>query len=106
MFHLCHLISSVYCFLLQNSDCDPKYTRHVDSFLYDNELLHELTAKGVIESHYCVQCGSTKTKSLSKEDKRKNSHCIMVLKPGCLQFMLFFSFHFPFCISCSNSIHV
>ncbi|XP_034232278.1 uncharacterized protein LOC117640121 [Thrips palmi] len=49
----------------ENADCDPKYTRHVDSFLYDNGLLHELTAKGVIESHYCVQCGSTKTKSLT-----------------------------------------
>lgn len=49
----------------ENSDCDPKYTRHVDSFLYDYDLLHELTAKGVIESHYCVQCGSTKTKSLT-----------------------------------------
>ncbi|KAJ1522575.1 hypothetical protein ONE63_001760 [Megalurothrips usitatus] len=49
----------------ENADCDPKYTRHVDSFLYDNELLHELTAKGVIESHYCEQCGSTKTKSLT-----------------------------------------
>lgn len=53
--------------VLQNADCVPKYTRHVDSFLFDNDLLHELTAQGRIESHYCVECGSTKTKSLSKE---------------------------------------
>lgn len=92
---------------LQNADCVPKYTRHVDSFLFDNDLLHELTAQGRIESHYCVECGSTKTKSLSKESFPPFFYHNYSL-PMWAKFwkFVFCSLYISFCITSSNSIHV
>lgn len=49
---------------LQDSDCDPRHTLHVDAFLYDDEQVDELCERGELDRNYCLQCGSHKTKPL------------------------------------------
>ncbi|XP_043284982.1 uncharacterized protein [Venturia canescens] len=48
----------------QNSDCDPKITKHVDAFLYNDDELEDLVKDGKLSRNYCLDCGSTNTKPL------------------------------------------
>jgi hypothetical protein len=56
----------MFLFLLQNGDCDPSTTIHVDAFLYDDDLVDELCDQEKLPRNYCVSCGSKNTKPLSK----------------------------------------
>ncbi len=51
---------------MQNSDCDPKTTIHVDAFLYDDDLVDNLCDEGKLPRNYCTECGSRNTKPLSE----------------------------------------
>ncbi|CAK9798897.1 hypothetical protein ANTQUA_LOCUS1771 [Anthophora quadrimaculata] len=46
----------------ENSDCDDKSTKHVDSFLYDNKEVDELIENGKLDNLYCADCGSNNVK--------------------------------------------
>ncbi|XP_067012005.1 uncharacterized protein [Anabrus simplex] len=49
----------------QNSDCDPKHTIHVDAFLYDDDMVDNLSDAGQLDRNYCLHCGSHKTQPLT-----------------------------------------
>lgn len=52
---------------LQNSDCDPCSTKHVDAFLYDEKEVDELIESGELNTLYCADCGSSNMKQYSKK---------------------------------------
>lgn len=51
---------------MQDSDCNPNTTVHVDSFLYDEDDIDELVEQGAMSRNYCRACGSHLTAPLSK----------------------------------------
>ncbi|XP_071445183.1 uncharacterized protein [Hetaerina americana] len=49
----------------ENSLLDPRFTVHVDGFLYDDDLIDELCENGEMSRNYCLSCGSQRTKPLT-----------------------------------------
>ncbi|KAJ9589650.1 hypothetical protein L9F63_017139 [Diploptera punctata] len=49
----------------KNADCDPKYTMHVDAFLYNDELVDTLCDEGQLTRYYCTQCASRQIQPLT-----------------------------------------
>lgn len=52
---------------LQNSDCNPERTVHVDAFLYTDDDVDALVDDGDLQRNYCLDCGSKNTKPLSEK---------------------------------------
>ena len=77
------------CNLLQNADCNPDSTVHVDGFLYSDDEVDELCDEGRMSRNYCMKCGSHQVhplSMLSAFDTNYNAivyHCFMHL-PLCL----------------------
>lgn len=51
---------------IQNADCDPNTTVHVDAFLYDEDTIDDLVDEGKMSRNYCTNCLSKQVKPLSK----------------------------------------
>lgn len=42
----------------ENADCDPRFTEHIDAFLYENYELDDLERENKISRYYCKNCHS------------------------------------------------
>lgn len=52
--------------VLQMQLCASR-TVHVDSFLFDENLLDSMCLEGKMSRTFCLQCGSTKTRDLGQD---------------------------------------
>lgn len=57
----------IFCItFVQNSNCCPNTTVHVDAFLYDDDEVDDLEKEGKLKRYYCRDCGSKNIEPLSR----------------------------------------